>query len=273
MYNIKDLQTRGFVVVPNFLNSDELAVLQDDYQQQKSQPIKNKNYAIVPGTKYSLIQNKIQQVMALVRENTNLTVDVARPLSGYFDTTLTEFGWHVDHEPYFRHQDSYNAVNFWIPIVKPRADSSGLCVVPFDTMSQLDPVYTQNQLVGKGAKLFYTDGDQTRAVDDAMGTTTVLPYVLDDLAVEPACGAGDLVLMRNDVIHRTQDTLDHRVAVSVRCYNGDGIVTRDQFEQGSAVKQQMIQRNPNGFKDIIEKFTVEKRDSFLIKELYKQTGH
>lgn len=272
MYNIKDIQTRGFVVVPNFLDSDELAILQEDYHEQKSKPVKNKNYAIVPGTQCSLINHKINQVMELVRQTTDLKVDIVRPASGYFDTTLTEFAWHADHEPYFRHQDSYNALNFWIPVIKPRTDTSGLCIVPFDVVEQLDPTYVRDHLLGKGAKLFYTEGNQTRVVDDTLGTTTVLPYVFDDLSVAPVCGPGDLILMRNDTIHRTQDALDHRVAMSVRCYNGEGVVYKDKFVQGAEAKQQMIQKNPAGFRDIIEKFNVGNRDHFQIKELYKEKG-
>jgi hypothetical protein len=266
MIDYSQLQSKGFLVIPAFLDAENLMRLQKDYQVVKdsTHEFRNKNYQILLTNQHGL-DDVISKAINQVAEHTDIQVDSISRGATYFDNSLIDFTWHQDHEPYFLQQESYHGLNFWIPIIKHDTLTSGVSVIPFDRL----PEKVRGMLVGKGAKQFtcHAINNTTTVVDDASGKQTILDINLDHIAESPELQPGDLLLMRQDAIHRTQAGTGPRVAVSVRCYNGNSILSRSWFFSGSFRKQMMISNNDSLFKIISEKFKRENTNSFQLKTI------
>jgi hypothetical protein len=220
MINFKDLETAGFLLVPKFIDRDLIEEIKEDYNLQKkiflASTTRVKKHSIMPAS-FNL-SNKLAGLISAIREYTNIRIGNPSTRS-YFDNQLTQFGWHQDHEPYFKSRDSYNAANFWIPIIKPVADQSGIMLLPNDLLEEKCPAIFADRIVGKGAKTLIPHRSYTVMIDDDLDQKTILPFNIEDIAVTPSITEGDLLIMRQDLIHKTQDFVTDRVAYSTRCFN------------------------------------------------------
>jgi len=264
----EDLETRGFVLIPSFLSEDELRVCREDYA---SQPVDsaNRNYNLSPagGRAHETIAARVKDVLALVAARTGLRADL--PLGGcYFATGRgIQFGWHQDHESFFAIQNHYDYLNFYIPIVKPRKDRSNLCVVPFDVLERESPE-TYGRLVRGGATSFLKLKDgKTLVIQDDAGSAHVLTKDLDRLAATPELDPGDLLLMRGDVIHRTQDTETERVSLSFRAASATTLVRRDRLADGGPNKAWIMMNDAATYERMFRAFDEAGRDAVGYAEL------
>jgi len=231
---MKDLETKGYVVIPNFLDSSTIEELKLDYVLQKNIFLlnydSNKKHNII-SCRYKL-DHLLKDVVSRITAETNLSLGELSISGGYFDNQISQFEWHQDHEPYFKYKDSYNAVNFWIPFIKEYPDKSGLSVIPHNEFYKQSPDVYKSQIEGKGAKVFLVKNDTTVMRDDSSQTSDILPFDINNLSVTPDLNVGDLLILRQDLIHRTQDTVNERVAISVRCYAKDAqVVNASDFNQ------------------------------------------
>jgi len=267
MINFKDLETKGFVVIKNFLSNNILETLRQDYQKQKDllniNGAKNKNYAIMRSQQNC--RSYMYPIINIISQNTNLLINHIMPDSGYFDNQLINFDWHQDHECYYQWQDMYNAINCWIPIIKPSCDQSGISIIPQDNWINKCPEIFVNHILGKGAKHFVNlDNGTTDMYNDDLGGHINLPFDINELAITPTLHAGDALILRQDIIHRTQDSIDNRVAISMRCRNGNGIVTKNKFFTSCARKDNMIKHRP--WYDLFKK-KFEHTDQLIVKDI------
>jgi len=244
------LETRGFVVIPGYLNSVELEACRQDYQLVLDNTTRfvNQNYKFLITKNIQHLNNKIQNTLAEVCKNTSLRVDSIPSGASYYDTNLISFGWHQDPDPHYFQQDSYHALNFWMPIFKDDPAASGLAVVQFDKL----PEDMRKGLVGIAAKEFLCKDGSTLISDYTDGRRWTINMSLEDVAVSPVLNAGDLLLMRQDIIHRSQPGDTHRVALGLRCYNGEAILTREGLEEGCFKKRNIIKNNPAMFKYVAQ---------------------
>jgi len=60
-------------------------------------------------------------------------------------------------------------------------------------------------------------------------TRYLVDFDLDALAVTPSLSAGDLLLMRGDLIHKTQDADTQRVSTSIRVTYSKKTITRERL--------------------------------------------
>lgn len=262
--NFSLLETQGFVVIPDFLSQ---GLLEQLVNQSKSRyESTNNNYSIGLFHIADELKETILSTLATVRQLTNIKVDLIPKEGVYFDNQQINFNWHQDHETYFKWQNCYNSLNFWMPVIKPIPDRSGVDVIPFDVLSQHFLNLTKEQFIGQGAKRIWTKNNNTLVVDDERGTEYTLPMSLDNIRITPTLKPGDLLLMRGDCIHRTQDTDTNRVGISVLCTNGEHWITKENFYSGSEHKRAMINKNKNGFKNLISKF--ENQDTIQIKDVF-----
>jgi hypothetical protein len=251
-YDLTQLETRGYVIIPNFLSAEKVLECQELYNSIKS-TTDNRNYSLKKSN-----TNIVPEVLALLKE-INATTDIsANSISKdilYFDNSLINFGWHQDHESYYRWQNPYSSLNFWIPIIKTTIDKSGLSVVPFDRLRSIIPDIVDSRIRNRGAKRFSVNSNgTTQMFDDELDTEVTLPLDLDAISETPPLLPGDLILMREDTIHKTQLISDHRVAMSVRCIDSNAVLTADNFYFGSNLKKEMIRKNPLGYLDLVKCF-------------------
>lgn len=262
--NFKDLETVGFIVVTNFLTTELIEEILIEYNAAKASY--NKNYNVGSFIVNENLKKQLSNTLAVIRNSTNIQVDLVSESGIYFDNSKVNFGWHQDHETYFKWQDSYNSLNFWIPIVKPIHNKSGISIVPFDKFEKFFPNLSRREFIGQGAKRIWPKDNKTIIVDDERGTTYSLPINLDSIMVTPDLNPGDLVILRADCIHRTQDSDTARIGVSIHCENGNNWLTREKFNSGSQHKKNMINKNIPGFKKIIDAF--ESNDRIQVKDVF-----
>lgn len=269
MPNFKDLETKGFLVIQNFLSNDVIEEFKQDYQLQKSRlnihNSANKNYTLIKANNQNF-QPWINPIVNAISQNTNLLINCVMPGAIYFDNQLINFPWHQDHECYYQWQNMYDAINCWIPIIKPIPDQSGIRIIPHDAWIKKCPEIFENHILGKGAKHFIIlDNSTTDMYDDDLGGHINLPFSIDDLAITPTLNAGDALILRQDIIHQTQDNIDNRVAISIRCRNNNGIVTKNRLLNSCARKDKMIENNSKWYNLFIKKF--KNCDQLTIQDL------
>ena len=261
------METSGFLVIPNFLDGDEINLLTkiiDSSRSSTTNSYQNKNYKTF-GITSRYITQKINQLIQQIQSTTNIQVNVTSPGCSVLDNTLIKFPWHQDHEPYYMFQDLYNSLNFWIPVIKPDSKKSGLSLIPFDKLLTRLPNITNDRILGKGATRFIPEENTTVMNDDESGQTIVLPINIESMMQSPELFPGDLLILRGDIIHRTQDNLTERVSIGIRSYNKNTVINKEQFFKRCDKKQTMISNNSRDFLKIESK--LQTIDRLLISDI------
>ena len=252
--NFTDLQTKGYLVIPNFLNQDNIDRLLKEYStvlpEFKANPENvNKNYNSVSSTYPHGLHDLIYPLLAEIRDKTDIHVDHASGIGDYLDTDLIHFDWHQDHETYYMWQNNYHTLNFWMPLIKENPMESGLDVIPFDRLGEY-----RKLLEGRGASRYQTSKDYTIMLDDEWGKTYVLNLRFSDVGETIPISAGDLLILRGDIVHRTQPKTTPRVAFSIRCTNTQGWLSYDRFLTRCRRKSITIDQHPGMYQLLIKKF-------------------
>jgi hypothetical protein len=263
-----DLRTKGFVVVERFFSEMECQVLKDDYERPDANRAENGNYNVKLAAPEFLarFESKLKIVARATQFSTGIDADVT---SGgmYFATERgINFSWHQDHESYFMYQDHYNYLNFYIPFVKPDKYRTNVSLIPFDLLRERAPSHW-DKLVGGGATEFQVQQGRTRVSNHEDDSEFVIPVNLDELAVTPCLSAGDLLLFRGDVIHRTQDTETERIALSIRRQKAASIVDKQRLINGGATKQAMMLANKEIYRLIFQQFAQNKTDQLTVGDI------
>jgi hypothetical protein len=246
-----DIDRRGFLVIRSFLSQEQIEMLRRDFDAAALE--QNSNYSVRRMSAGALEQldRQCREVIQDVEEQTDVRVDLLN--DGIFFATFSEkstlvkirpgpqqFPWHQDHENYWLWRDLKNYLNFYIPVVKPNREQSNLALAPFDRFRERAPEVYQ-RLVGRGATRVYKSGGAWVIKDDDRGGKVgKLDFDLAEIEETPLLEAGDLLLMRGDLIHRTQDSATRRIAASIRYINGDTLIPRSLVVSGGLVKTLML---------------------------------
>ena len=263
----KDLESRGFVLVRGFLSEAEVQVCREDFASQ-SVNTENRNYNLssASGGAHDAVRSRVEEVLAQVRARTDLVVDLPLHASYFATARGVKFLWHQDHESFFAIQNHYDYLNFYIPIVKPRKDLSNLSIIPFDALAREDP-RTFARVVRGGATRFRRMGERTMVLLDEPGTTLWMDGDLDRIAHTPELEPGDLLLIRGDVIHQTQDTETDRVSLSFRATRAETPVHRQRLADGGLPKAWMMMNDDRTYARMFAAFDALGREVASYAEL------
>jgi Phytanoyl-CoA dioxygenase (PhyH) len=263
-----DLNSKGFLVVREFLNDAEREELNRDYALTSSPPAPNNNYNLkgVSAQVIARFEPKLQAVSSAVQLKSGINANLTTGGVYFAIERGIEFPWHQDHESYFLFHEHHHYLNFYIPIEKPDSKRTNVCVAPFDRLREAVPEHYE-RLLGNGATNFTQDGSRMEVFEVETGERYVLPTDLEHLAIAPELSEGDLLLMRGDLIHRTQDTATARVAVSFRRINADTIVRKDRILAGSPEKHAMIWKNVRMYSPILQCFTRQMTNELTVRQL------
>ncbi len=265
----KDLETKGFVVIRSFLTEAELERCRRDFSDQPLHPT-NLNYpvSLASPENTTRLYARFDEVMACVRATTDLQVDC--PLEGWYFSTKRGivFPWHQDSESYFTIQNHYDYLNFYIPIVKPVREKSNLCLIPFDVLEKENPdLYRKT--VRSGAARFIRRGRKRVVFFDDTGRVETLGEDISRFAETPHLDAGDLLLMRGDMIHRTQDGDTARVSLSFRAASERTLITRSRLAEGGMQKAIAMVNNTELYERMFRAFDTVKADAIPLGEFKK----
>lgn len=235
---LSDLTTKGFCVIKNLFSAEQVELIKQDFELIKDFKV-NEDYPVLPVGKRiplaDVITNVVDPLSLNVLNDTGITTDF-NPTPVYFSINHgVNFDWHQDHESYLSFKDHLNYLNIYVAIYKDDPKLSNICVLDFEKLIEKDP--QMSFLKGYGATRFVVKGDKTILTDDNTGIEYTLDFDINTIADCPNLESGDAIVMRGDCIHRTQDTLTPRVAMSVRRMNSKSIVKRSNFTIDSQAKQ------------------------------------
>jgi hypothetical protein len=173
-----------------------------------------------------------------IRVNKSTSAPILRkPFNLHQDPKIAPGGvlnWHLDHFSYYLLGDHTNWLICYIPILKPHKEFTNLAIVPSNVVELRDPNLHQ-KIVGRGAMRFRCAEADTLewfiarfpdeqiqigdwfAIDDYDDSSPGFKLQMDLEAhkLVPELEPFDLLIMRADVIHRTNDAESDRI--SVRC--------------------------------------------------------
>jgi hypothetical protein len=259
-----DLQTRGFVVVPSLLSPAEVdAVVQAYERSRRSETLYVSMVAKPEDVKF--VAARLAVLLPAIREATDIRTDTLSEEGFFFPTEYTKLGWHTDHKSYYTVQDHYHYLNFWMPILKPRRDKSGLGLVPMDRLRERAPdVYAA--VVRRGAASVQ-DGVLRYETDDGRTATIPCPTAtIDEIAVAPDVSPGDVIVARTDVLHRTQDAETTRVALTMRGMWSQQPLRKQTLFTGSPEKHQRMLAEPTAFRGLLACFWIEGRSPITLAD-------
>jgi hypothetical protein len=90
--------------------------------------------------------------------------------------------------------------------------------------------------------------------NDTTGDTFKVSVNIENIKETPQLHAGDLLLIRGGVIHRTQDNLTNRIAVSIRCTDSSKPISKHAMLSGCEYKQNIIKSNQYTYDTMISRF-------------------
>lgn len=253
--NFADLLDKGYCVVKSFLDKENVDLIKQDFELVKNDRFLNPNFNIMPVGKKIEISKVLLTITELannVANSTAIITDVGSTPIYFSIEHGVNFGYHQDHESWFLYGDHTNYLNIWIPVIKPSIELTNVIVLDAKRLFQDHPELLF--LKGYGATRF-EGGNTSYIFDDNTGEKITLNFNLDSYAECPQLAEGDALIMRGDCIHKTQDTLTSRVAISARRLLTSSIIHKTHFNAASNTKKQIIENNPAMYQKIMSQFT------------------
>jgi hypothetical protein len=251
----QELATRGYCVVGGFLSGTDIspgfiAHLESankffdgvitDIPAPEMAGIQKKIAALIPSVARELdltISPDLYGYSAIRIRRTEDSPTVRKPFNVHQDPKIAPGGvlnWHLDHFSYYLHRDHTNWLICYMPVVKPSSKLANLAIIPKNVVEALDPEL-QRRIRGRGAMRFRCveadtiDWFRLRfpsealnvgdwfAIDDYEDSTMgwKIGFDLEQHKVVPELDEKDLLIMRADIIHRTNDADIDRI--SIRC--------------------------------------------------------
>ncbi len=259
------LRSDGFFVIKNFLKSEDINQNFVNYIKKKKKFVDGVVHGIDEKF-YDKIDNKISHLAsALENENLKINKKkfcyfsikikkskgkkskLIKPFNIYKDPKVLPGGilnWHIDHYTYYFHKDHKNYLICYLPIFKPSKKHSNVALIPYNVLKKKDP-NTFKKIKHRGAVRFRQVEKDTKAWFDLrfkkntkIGNWYALDDYIDDVdgwklnmnleknKLVPKLNLYDLLIMRADVIHKTNDAATDRIAI--RC---DILPKKAKYEQ------------------------------------------
>jgi hypothetical protein len=219
----EELRRRGFFVLRALLSQAECARLLEHYRSHEGEEAKTPS--LTDPALLELLRERLTPVLAG-------TPYAPSRVAGYFFAIErgVKHEWHRDHGTYYVNQSHQNLLIAWLALRKPHAPLSGVCVAPVDRVPEWETLGLRHGGASRVEEGVLCD-DQT-GERHSMGD-------LDKICATPELEAGDALLFRGDVFHRTQDEASDRIALSLRVVGKESThtVTRRHWMQRCAVKR------------------------------------
>lgn len=266
MINYQDLNECGYVVVPNFLTGEEISILEEDHNTSTVEYGKYGGIKVVSTHVIHKFTNKLLLTLSDIRKTSLVKADIIIYPGIYVNNKKIFFDWHQEHESWYLENSSINHLNFYIPIKKEYSNKSGISLIPNNMLPDC-PI----DLINKGARRFFPgkkDTNSTFVIDEDLGGSFKLPFNIENYAVSPNIIPGDLLLVRGDVIHKTQDNETERHAVSFRCTFGNNMINKTRLFSGCKTKLEYLDNNKQMYSYIKSIFGDE--DNILLSKIISE---
>lgn len=238
------VDTFGYLHVPAFLQPSELDNLRGLYNQLRARPGRH-------GATESLVHREVTDRIdgAVLGRLHGLCCECLPghdflPTDGLFFRVSpgggpsVNYPFHQDHESYFVYQDHRRYFNCFLVLDKELPQHANITVVPLHALRNADPKLYEI-VVGSGATTF----GRGELLNGDVGSRHNYALDLDSIAVTPSLRAGDLLLLRGDTIHRTQNQRGYRLALSLRWIYKGAVANRRNWTKLSMYKAEVLRDN------------------------------
>jgi hypothetical protein len=253
---ILELNNKGFVHIPNFLDKNDFSEELIEYLKKTK---KNPDGVIYPipdnylfnikkkisteidpiSTKLNILTSKSNRFICSIRINeSKIPFIKQKEFNIHKDPKIAQGGalnWHIDHFSYFFFNDHKNWLISYMPIFKKDKYTSNIALVPYDILIKED-INLYNKIKDRGAMRFRVVEEDTIdwfkkrfihensikvgdwfAIDDYNDNENGFKINIDleKHKIVPLLNEGDLLLVKADIIHKTEDTNSFRI--SIRC--------------------------------------------------------
>lgn len=264
----QDLNKKGFFIIKNFLNKSDISSSFLFHLKKKRKFVDGVIHGINTKY-YSSVNEKVKKIAKnLNNKNLNISdknfcyacirikkhnrekPKLIKPFNINKDPKILPGGvlnWHIDHFTYFFHNDHKNYLICYIPILKSDPKKSNVAIVPYDVLKRKD-INTYKRIKDRGAVRFRkVEKDTQHWFDMRFNLKTKINnwYAIDDytdgspgwklntdlekIKIVPKLKLYDLLIMKADVIHKTNDAKIDRIAI--RC----DILPKDSFYEQSLI--------------------------------------
>ena len=250
----ENLNQKGYFIIKNFLNKSDIDQSMISYLRKKEKFVDGVIHGIDKKF-YLNINKKIQEVSKKlnnknldisdkkfcyasikIKKTNSKKSKLIKPFNIYKDPKISPGGvlnWHIDHFTYYFHNDHKNYLICYMPILKSNSKYSNVAIIPYDILKKED-YFTYKKIKNRGAARFRKVEKDTKPwFDMRFNKDTKIGdwYVLDDYndhsqgwrinfdleskKIVPKLDLHDLLIMKADVIHKTNDAKIDRIAI--RC--------------------------------------------------------
>ena len=250
----KNLNQKGYFIIKNFLNKSDIDQSIINYLRKKEKFVDgvihgiDKKFYVNINKKIREISKKLNNknlnisdkkfcyASIKIKKTNNEKSKLLKPFNIYKDPKISPGGvlnWHIDHFTYYFHNDHKNYLICYMPILKSHSKYSNVALIPYDVLKKED-WYTFKKIQDRGAARFRKVEKDTKPwFDMRFNKNTKIGdwYVLDDYndssqgwkmkfdleskKIVPQLNLYDLLIMKADVIHKTNDAKIDRIAI--RC--------------------------------------------------------
>jgi len=236
----KHLVDKGYVHIANWLDEDDLAYLKEAYAATPEQyeglsgnyvgikHPKNHQVYIFNNARGRKIMLRIWRLIDMLEATTHIRLrkgmkkDTVIPNNGgvFYHTNNTigrtfRLPWHQDAETFWYRQDHVNTLKFYFFLDKASPFEAGVEIIPFDALATLSPSF-HKYVLGNGGKSFMpTHGGKTFVADPTFDRPILLNFSIQDFRCSPEVHPRDLLVLRGDIIHRTQPHTSWRTSFNV----------------------------------------------------------
>ena len=259
------IANRGFYHFKNFLSQSETSYISQLFNSLKISD--NKNYPIKV-LAINQLPKSVFTKLDLIRANCFPNIQCEITNAAFFSVNTLDLdnsinsGLHQDHESYYFTGDHTHHLNLYLTIEKDDPSNSNLSLIPADTLMEKDRKFHQI-FTGSGASITVNDTYFSQSKDLAYKFNFDLKSILET----PQLDVGDLLLMRGDIIHSTQNQNSNRVALSVRSGRTDLVVDRNRYYPTSMNHLHFIKNNIKPYAKRAFLFSYADLDFMSLQEL------
>lgn len=239
MIDYGDLNTKGYCVVKSFISAD-LIKSYINFYTSTDKVHTNENYKITTTATDPRLHRLVQQELKKVSNHYTHSISLVDRTAVFFDSDFVNLQWHQDHEIYYLFHEAHRYLNFWIPLSKPSSTESGLSLIPLNLL----PISIKDRIIGTGGKnLRQLTENSVEILFCDTDEVVVEEMNLSSIVDTPEIGAGDCIIFRGDVFHRSQENSHSRLAISVWAFDPTINITAENYFQPGKYRNEMIEKS------------------------------